>query len=436
MVAKILEGDLKPERGDAPMFFRKDRFSFRNPDPGAKDRRDKYVHYRISDVVELRWISEEPNEEAPGGVAGAVGALVGLVVGLFAGAGLVGSLGLGAAGFVLGLVVGGLGKALRWGSFGPRTKIVFGIEFHDGKTCSSRGYSKGLGRAGRCPRSPRGQGRLGVSRRRRRPGLTPSDRAPAGAPRVRTHPSPEARDRRWGATTRTKPAPRPYRPRPRHGRRRSSGSASTSPAMPSPPRSWNAGSTSPYAARTRGELLALEDDLPALGPANGPAFQAAEARPPVLIDTGRSGPERDLIVAIGSGTERKGGWTPARNLTALAMMGSVELDFREAVFTAPEIQLRAAVLMANVAVIVPPGVGVEWGGIALMGGVTTPERTGPPARDGPVVRIDGLVCMGGVEVVERLAGESAREARKRRRREKSARRRIDSGHDPYAGADR
>ena len=55
-----------------------------------------------------------------------------------------------------------------------------------------------------------------------------------------------------------------------------------------------------------------------------------------------------------------------------------------------------------------------------------PERTGLPAADGPVVRISGLVCMGGVDVVERLPGESAREARKRLKTEKKAHRRLDS----------
>lgn len=143
MVAKILEGDLKPERGDAQMFFRKDRFSFRNPDPGAGDGTDKYVHYRLSDVAELRWISEEPSEEAGGSAAGSVCALVGLFVGLLAGAGLVGSLGLGAAGFVLGLVTSRLGKALGWGSVGPTTKVVFGIEFQDGKRVRAETTPKG-----------------------------------------------------------------------------------------------------------------------------------------------------------------------------------------------------------------------------------------------------------------------------------------------------
>ena len=143
MVAKILEGDLKPEGGEGRMFFRKDRFSFRNPDPGGGDGGDKYVHYRLGDVAELSWIAEEPAEEAWGSAAGAVGALVGLLMGLLAGAGLLGSLGLGAAGFVLGRVTSHLGKALRWGSVGPTTKIVFGIEFQDGKRVRAETTPKG-----------------------------------------------------------------------------------------------------------------------------------------------------------------------------------------------------------------------------------------------------------------------------------------------------
>ena len=183
-----------------------------------------------------------------------------------------------------------------------------------------------------------------------------------------------------------------------------------------------------YAARTRAELVSLEHDLPALeSETRLAAPPRAEAPSSVPIDPSRAVRERDLIVSIWGGTERKGGWTPARRLTALTLMGGAELDFREAVFTTREVSVRIVAVMGGVVVIVPPGVGVEWAGIALMGGVATPERTGRLAADGPVVRISGIVCMGGVDVVERLPGESAREARKRRKIEKKARRRLDSG---------
>lgn len=185
-----------------------------------------------------------------------------------------------------------------------------------------------------------------------------------------------------------------------------------------------------YAARTRNELVAIERDLPDLG-----ASDTKTAPPPVptptdaeaQIDPARPAAERDLIVSIWGSTERKGAWTPPRRLAALTVMGGTELDFREAQFASPEVSVQVVALMGGVEVIVPPGVRVEWAGIALMGGVTTPERLRPPAGDGPLVRITGLVCMGGVEVVERLPGESAKEARTRLKRARKARRKLDSG---------
>ena len=131
-----------------------------------------------------------------------------------------------------------------------------------------------------------------------------------------------------------------------------------------------------YAARTRAELVSLEHDLPALKSETRLAPPPAEAPSSVPSDPGRAVPERDLIVSIWGGTERKGGWTPARRLTALTLMGGAELDFRQAVLTTREVSVRVIAVMGGVLVIVPPGVGVEWAGIALMGGVTTPERTG------------------------------------------------------------
>lgn len=185
-----------------------------------------------------------------------------------------------------------------------------------------------------------------------------------------------------------------------------------------------------YAARTRAELAALERDLPDSGPGTSPSARAPQRRP-AAADLRGTVRERDLVVSIWGGTARTGSWTPARRLTALTVMGGTELDFREAVFATDEVSVRVATVMGGVEVLVPPGVGAEWTGIALMGGVTMPQRSAPAAPDGPVIRISGLVVMGGVDVVERLPGESAREARKRRKRERKARRR--EGPGPWPG---
>ncbi len=108
-------------------------------------------------------------------------------------------------------------------------------------------------------------------------------------------------------------------------------------------------------------------------------------------------------------------------------MGGTDLDFRQATFATEAVSVRLLALMGGVDIVVPPGVRVEWGGIALMGGVTMPEPGTPPAPDAPVIRLSGLVCMGGVDVVERHPGESARDARKRIRNDRKARRKLASG---------
>ena len=178
-----------------------------------------------------------------------------------------------------------------------------------------------------------------------------------------------------------------------------------------------------YAAKTTAELARLEHDLPALASKDVPA----PPRPSFVIDPARHAPEHDLVLSLGAGTERKGNWTPAKKLTSITVMGGAELDFREAVFATREVRIHVVTVMGGVEVVVPPGVRVEWAGIALMGGVSTPERSAPDIPDGPVVRVSGFVLMGGLEVTERLPGETKRQAKKRLKRMKKARQRLGPG---------
>ena len=182
-----------------------------------------------------------------------------------------------------------------------------------------------------------------------------------------------------------------------------------------------------YAARTRAELVALERDLPALRSETRPAVPEAPPAASVPVDPARPVQEHDLIVSVWGATERKGSWVPPRQLTAVTVMGGTDLDFRQAAFATETVSVRLLALMGGVDIVVPPGVRVEWGGIALMGGMAMPEPGTPPAPDAPVIRISGLVCMGGVDVVERHPGESARDARKRIKKDRKARRRLASG---------
>jgi hypothetical protein len=76
---------------------------------------------------------------------------------------------------------------------------------------------------------------------------------------------------------------------------------------------------------------------------------------------------------------------------------------------------------------VPPGLNVETGGIAIMGGFEHMGSGEAPPPDVATLRINGLAVMGGVDIQVRLPGESSKDARARRKEE--ARRLRDEWRD-------
>lgn len=190
-----------------------------------------------------------------------------------------------------------------------------------------------------------------------------------------------------------------------------------------------------YAARDKTELVALESDLPALV-APGAVPSIPEPQPAaaiVVVDPTLPVAERDFLVAVMGGVERKGMWTPPKQLTVLAVMGGAELDFREADFASPVTRVTVVSMMGGVDIIVPPGVRVESSGVAIMGGFGAEEPSRPANPDAPVIKVNGFALMAGVDIKERLSGESDRQARKRLRAKRRARARLQA---PDPDADR
>ncbi len=143
-------------------------------------------------------------------------------------------------------------------------------------------------------------------------------------------------------------------------------------------------------------------------------------------------PDSQLEVAVFSGRERAGSWVPARTIRVGAFMGGAVLDFREALFGPGEIRIHCAAFMGGVEIIVPPGVHVDVGGFAVLGGFEEQLGGGGPiAHDAPTLRITGFAFMGAVEVHSRLPGESSREARRRIRRDD--RKQLDRARDREEG---
>ena len=142
------------------------------------------------------------------------------------------------------------------------------------------------------------------------------------------------------------------------------------------------------AARTWGELEALTADLPA---SSGAA---------VVPDAPRR--QRRWVVAIMGGEQRKGRWQPARRTNAIAVMGGVDIDLREAQL-ADGAEILAVPIMGAVTVVVPEGVSVEMSGFALMGGNSGPDDALPPVANAPLVRVRAFSLMGGVDVKRKKA---------------------------------
>jgi hypothetical protein len=147
-----------------------------------------------------------------------------------------------------------------------------------------------------------------------------------------------------------------------------------------------------YDATTGAELQRLVADLPDV------ASDAA-----VVVKPRK---QRRWSVALLGGCDRRGRWRPAPRSVAVAVMGGVKLDLRDATIEGDELVITAFALMGSVDIIVPEGIEVDLGGFALMGG--NEHKPGEVSvRPGtPVVNVRAFSLMGGVSVKARRAGES------------------------------
>lgn len=184
-----------------------------------------------------------------------------------------------------------------------------------------------------------------------------------------------------------------------------------------------------HQARSSSELNALLADLPTAP--NSLAHRAAspETRQggQELADPDRV-KDRELVVAIMGGNGRKGRWSPARHSVVMAVMGGAELDFRDAVMPPGVTEVQIYAFWGGVDILVPPDMHVESTGFAVMGGFDHAAEDAVEPRPGaPSLRITGIAVMGGVDISVRRPGETARDARRRRRLERREQRRLERG---------
>lgn len=159
-----------------------------------------------------------------------------------------------------------------------------------------------------------------------------------------------------------------------------------------------------YAAKTYGDLVPITADLPMGARAQAPL---APGGPTVLAN------RYDSSFAIMGGTSRTGVWEVGASHTALALMGGVDIDLRNARFVSRETVIHAYAIWAGINVYVNAQTRVVVDGIGIMGAFDQARDKveadlGP---DSPVVRVTGLSLMAGVTVQRRpMPGERRRRA--------------------------
>jgi hypothetical protein len=117
---------------------------------------------------------------------------------------------------------------------------------------------------------------------------------------------------------------------------------------------------------------------------------------PLAPQTARGG-----VVSFLSSNEREGRWELPRHFRALAVLGNVELDLREAVIGIGVSFIEAVAVMGNIEITVPPDVAVESDGDSLLGSFVVKYKGNatPAAATGlRVVRITGTAYASSVEI--------------------------------------
>jgi hypothetical protein len=137
-------------------------------------------------------------------------------------------------------------------------------------------------------------------------------------------------------------------------------------------------------AKTRGELASLTTDLPREA---GAATLAPSRRKPVR-----------WIVAVMSGSRRRGRFRATGSINSVAIMGGNEIDLREAEIEGGELTVNLIAFMGGAEVYVPDSVELDVGGFSFMGGHEEIGSERPPRPGAPVIRIRVYNVMAGASI--------------------------------------
>jgi Domain of unknown function (DUF1707) len=154
------------------------------------------------------------------------------------------------------------------------------------------------------------------------------------------------------------------------------------------------------------DLLPLTSDLVVVNPTS-PAPASS-----VAIDTSNTKNEPDRHIAVFGGVTRKGNWRVRRKTQSFALFGGVDLDLREAVFEAPEVEISGFWCFGGLDIKLPEGMEVRDETAGIFGG-TDIRDLGDRIPGAPTLVIKGASLFGGVSVHGPKPGKRDRASQRR-----------------------
>jgi hypothetical protein len=175
-----------------------------------------------------------------------------------------------------------------------------------------------------------------------------------------------------------------------------------------------------HRAATVAELDELVADL---APSTAPSTALVTAQRGLVVDD-PTRPATKRLRVIMSSIERRGRWTVPRDTQMSVFWGNAELDFRDASLGPGVTTVHVSVTMGNLEIVVPPWLAVDVDVSSFMGNVEERHRVPPdPDPSRPILRLEGAVRLGNLEIETRLPGETRGDARRRERGERKRLRR-------------
>jgi len=162
-----------------------------------------------------------------------------------------------------------------------------------------------------------------------------------------------------------------------------------------------------YAAKVYSDLVPIVADLPG-------SHTPAVVRPSIPATSSNVPAARhDSSFAIMGSAARTGVWEVGTTHTAFAMWAGIEIDLREARFTAPETVIYASAIWAGIDITVNAHTHVVVDGVGIMGAFDQARDKVAPdlGPESPTVRVKGLALMAGVTVTRKPMPDEGRRKR-------------------------